>query len=60
MPFIARINSTKSKFQEKKFVYFHLKRSLVYLSHKHMQKVSLVLVKAKYNNNVNQQQYDAH
>ena len=44
----------------KKFVYFHLKKSLVYFSHKHMRKVSLVLVKTKCNNNDNQQQYDAY
>ena len=39
---------------QKKFVYFHLKKSLVYLSHKHMRNVSLVLVKTECNNNVNQ------
>ena len=43
----------------KKIVYFHLKKSLVCFSHMHMRKVSLVLVKTKCNNNVNQQQYDA-
>ena len=37
----------------KKFVYFHLKKSLDYFSHKHMRKVSLVLVETKHNNNVN-------
>ena len=48
------------EFSRKKFVYFNLKESLVYFSHKHMGKVSLVSVKTKCNNNVNQQQYEAY
>ena len=34
--------------------------NVVYFSQKHMRKVSLVVVKKKCNNNVNQQQYDAY